>query len=111
MFKKLIKNKKGSIPVISEILQIFLNVTPKPILALIFILLISLIASFVIPMALQFFGYDCIMDNGQLELYQVPMNNIVTKSVFDFTNSKEGVRGIFGLEDYKYPENPFPNGD
>lgn len=104
--KKLLKSKKGGIPAINEIVMTILNVTPKPILYLIFILLITTIATFVIPVFLNLFGYACVYENGNLELYQVPMQSIAIKSVQDL---KEGIGDFFGLPTYELPDDPFPN--
>lgn len=105
----LLKSKKGGIPAINEIVMTFLNITPKPILALIFILLITTISGFVIPILLNTFGYSCVeRGNNDIELYQVPMTNIVQKSALDITR---GLSNLVGIEEYSLPENPFPNGN
>jgi len=100
--------KKGGIPIVNEIVMTFLRVTPKPILLLIFVLLVTTIATFVIPAMLNMFGYECIAVDGDLKLYQVPMNNLAQKSLSDI---KQGAREFAGFEDYKLPEDPFPDGD
>lgn len=99
--------KKGGIPAINEIVMTILNVTPKPILYLVFILLITTIASFIIPVFLNIYGYACVYEEGNLELYQVPMSAVGTKSVQDL---KEGVTELLGLTSYELPEDPFPTG-
>jgi len=106
--KKLIKSKKGGIPAINEMVMTFLNVTPKPILALIFILLITTLATFLVPSLLNLFGYECLDVDGDLELYQIPIGNIVPKTLLNIGQIFEGV---FGFEEFKLPEDPFPNGD
>lgn len=106
--KNLLKSKKGGIPAVNEIVMSFLNITPKPILILIFILLLTTISAFIIPTFLNLFGYECIGRNDEFILYQVPMSKMATKSIQDV---REGLRGIVGFEDYKLPDNPFPNGD
>jgi len=102
------ESKRGGIPAINEIVMTFLNVTPKPILFAIFIVLISIIGTFLMPTVLNLFGYACVTDAGSIELYQVPMNKLAEKS---FSDASKSVRTWFGLEDYKFPEDPFPNGD
>ena len=104
-FKKL--GKKGGIPAVNEIVMTILNVTPKPILILIFILLVTTIATFVIPLFLNLFGYACVYENSNLELYQVPMSAIGTKSIQDI---KSGLNELFGLPTYELPDDPFPTG-
>ena len=99
--------KKGGIPAINEIVMTILNVTPQPILFLIFILLITTIATFVIPLFLNLFGYACVYEGGDYRLYQVPFNNIATKSLQDV---QEGVTELFSLPTYEIPEDPFPYG-
>lgn len=106
--RKLLKSKKGGIPAINEIVMTFLNVTPKPILILIFILLVTTISSFVLPALFNIFGYACVYDNGQVELYQVPLSNLVEKTFFDISRT---TRDYFGIEDYELPYDPFPYGD
>lgn len=102
-------NKKGGIPAINEIVMTFLNITPKPILALIFILLITVIAGFVIPTLLSTFGYSCIeRGTGDIELYQVPMSSFAEKNFLDI---KQGLQGLVGYEEYSLPSDPFPNGN
>lgn len=104
----LLKSKKAGIPLINEVILTFLHTTPKPILFLIFLLLIGVFSIFVIPSVLNLFGYECVSQQGNLVLYQVPMNKLFEKSLFDI---RQGVRGIVGLKDYQLPEDPFPNGD
>jgi len=106
---KLLKSKKGAIPVINEVVDIILNITPKPILLLIFLLLITTIASFVMPFLLGVFGYSCVNEGGTYELYKVPVENIVQKTLII---DAEGVADtLLGLDDLKLPEDPFKNGD
>lgn len=106
--KKLLKSKKGGIPAINEIVMTILKITPKPILYLIFILLLTTIATFVIPVFLGLFGYDCVLEDGNLELYQVPIQSIAVKSIQDI---KEGFDEFLGLPSYELPEDPFPFGN
>lgn len=107
-FKRLLKSKKGGIPAINEIVLTILNITPKPILLLIFILLITTIATFIIPIFLGLFGYDCVYESGSLELYQVPIQSIAIKSIQDI---KGGFDDLIGLPSYELPEDPFPYGN
>lgn len=100
--------KKGGIPIVSEVLYTFLNVTPRPILFLIFIFLITTLATFVVPSVLNVFGYECIQVGNNIKLYQVPMSQLVQKTLLDV---KQGVREIARLGDYQLPSDPFPNGD
>lgn len=106
--KKLLKSKKGGIPAVNELVMTFLNVTPKPILALIFILLITTLATFFIPVFLNLFGYECLWVDDEIELYQVPVGNIVPKTLLNIGQLFESV---FGFEEFKLPEDPFPYGD
>lgn len=100
--------KKGAIPLISDLVTTFLSVTPRPILILIFILLITTLATFIIPAMFNLFGYECLSVDGDLRLYQVPMDKLAQKSLSDI---KQGLRSFAGFEDYKLPDDPFPNGD
>jgi len=106
--KKLLKSKKGGIPAINEIVMTILNITPKPILYLIFILLITTIATFIIPLFLGLFGYDCVLEDGNLELYQVPIQSIAVKSIQDI---KRGFDEFLGLPSFELPEDYFPQGN
>lgn len=106
--KKLLKSKKGGIPAINEVVMTFLKVTPKPILYLIFILLIGTISMFVVPALLNLFGWECLDVNGELHLFQVPIQNIVSKT---FLNIGEYFNQAFGFKEYQIPEDPFPDGD
>ena len=106
--KKILKSKKGGIPAVNEIVMTILNVTPKPILYLIFILLLTTIATFVIPLFLGLFGYDCVYDGGNLVLYQVPIQSIATKSIQDV---KQGFSDLLGLTTFELPEDYFPSGN
>jgi hypothetical protein len=111
MMKKgqsILKSKKGGIPIINEVVLTVLHSTPKPILFLIFLLLISAIGNFALPSILNMFGYECVSKAGVLTLYQVPMNKLFEKSLSDI---KQDLRGIVGLSDYQLPTDPFPNGD
>jgi len=100
--------KKGGIPAINELVMTFLNVTPKPILFLIFILLITTLATFLIPAMLNLFGYECIQVNDEIRLYQVPMDKFIEKAIPDI---KQGLRDLVGFKDYQLPDDPYPDGD
>lgn len=104
----ILKSKKGGIPAINEIVMTFLNITPKPILILIFLLLLVTISGFVIPIFLNLFGYYCVNHQDSLDLYQVPANNLLQKSFYDV---QKGVEGILGVEQYQLPDDPFPDGN
>jgi len=103
-----LKSKKGGIPVINEIVLTVLHSTPKPILILIFLLLLTVIGMFVIPTMLSLFGYSCATSGGVLNLYQVPMNKIIENA---FLNLQQGFMSLFGIQQYTLPDDPFPNGD
>lgn len=101
-------SKIKGIPAINELVLTFLNTTPKPILTLIFVLLITTLASFLIPAVLNLYGYECVAVGSELRLFQVPMDKLAEKTLSD---ARQGVRGFFGFEDYQLPDDPFPNGD
>lgn len=103
--KPLLKSKKGGIPIISEVLTTFFAVTPKPILIGLFIFLITVIASFVIPSLLSLWGYSCVYENSELELYQVPLSGTFGKVGYEVN---EYLRDFIGIGDYELPDNPFP---
>jgi len=100
--------KIQGIPAINELVLTFLNTTPKPILLLIFLLLTTTLATFILPAMLNLFGYECVAVGSELRLYQVPMDKLAEKTLSD---ARQGVRGFFGFEDYQLPDDPFPNGD
>jgi hypothetical protein len=102
------KSKRGGIPAINELVLTFLNTTPRPILLLIFLLLITTIASFIVPAVLNLFGYECVQVGDEIKLFQVPMDRLAEKSLSDV---KQGTRAFFGFEDYRLPDDPFPKGD
>ena len=80
--RSLLKSKRGQLPFISDIINIFLSIVPKPILLMLFILLITIISSFIIPLFLNtFIGYACVKENNVVELYQVPFNNLIRKTI------------------------------
>lgn len=104
----LLKSKKGGIPAVNEIVQIVMGVLPTPIKILLFLLLITTIASFIIPLFLNLFGYACVMEGSQVELYQVPMQNFFQKTAFDIERS---LTEIFTPSDFQLEEDPYPSGD
>lgn len=106
--KKLFKSKKGSIPIINEIVQIIMHSLPTPIKILLFLLLINLIGSFFIPTILGFFGYSCVENNGEILLYQVPMSKSIQNSFLQF---QQGFFSLFKIEEYTLPDDPFPYGN
>lgn len=106
--KSIWKSKKGGIPVINEVVLTILNTTPKPILFLLFLFLISLIGTVAMPSLLNLFGYECLQTNHGIALYQVPMANFLEKTAIDL---RQNVRSFFGLSDYQLPQDPFPSGD
>lgn len=101
-------SKIQGIPAINELVLTFLNTAPKPILVLIFLLLVTTLATFFIPALLNLFGYECVQVGDEIKLYQVPMDRLAEKSLVDV---KQSTRSFFGFEDYQLPEDPFPNGD
>lgn len=105
---RLLKSKKGGIPAINEIVQIVMGVLPNPIKFILFILLITTIASFIIPLFLGIFGYACIPRDDEIILYQVPMSKFVQKTAFDI---EQTFSDIFTLVDYQIPEDAFDSGD
>lgn len=106
--QSIFKSKKGGIPIINEVVLTVLHSTPKPVLFLIFLLLLSVIGNFALPSMLNMFGYECVSKQGVLTLYQVPMDKMFEKSLSDI---KQDLRGLVGLTDYQLPNDPFPNGD
>jgi hypothetical protein len=102
------KSKKGGIPVINEVVLTILHSTPKPVLFLLFLFLMSVIGNFALPSVLNMFGYECVSKQGTMTLYQVPMDKIFQKSLSDI---KQDLRALVGLTDYQLPDDPFPNGD
>lgn len=106
-FKSLWQSKRAQIPILSDAVNIFLDIVPTPIKILLFILLLSLLANFIMPTILGTFGYSCVIDNGDLELYKVPFNNLFQKS---FQDASFSLRGFLNLPDYELPEDAFPYG-
>lgn len=104
----MLKSKKGGIPAINEIVMTFLNITPKPILLLMFILLITTISGFIIPTMLSMVGYECVERNNQLLLYQIP-NSVLGGTIF--VDIERGLEGILGIQPFKLPDDPFPDGN
>lgn len=107
--RTLLSSKKGGIPAINELVLTFLNVTPRPILILIFLLLITTISAFLIPALLGLFGYECVYSpSGQIELYKIPIKNVAQVTITDIKNN---VAELLGFESYEFPDDAFPNGD
>lgn len=104
----LLKSKKGGIPAVNEIVQIVMGVLPTPIKIIIFILLITTIASFIIPLFLGMFGYACITEGDDISLYQVPMIKFLSKTAFDIERT---ATDFFTPRDYQFPEDVHPSGD
>jgi hypothetical protein len=104
----LLKSKKGGIPAVNEIVQIVMGVLPTPIKLVIFILLLTTIAGFVIPLLLGLFGYACVPQEDDILLYQVSMSKIIQKSAFDIQRT---FTDYFAPQDYQFPEDAHPNGD
>ena len=101
-------SKFKGIPAINELVLTFLNTTPRPILLLIFVFLITTLATFFVPAFLNLYGYECLQVGDEIQLYQVPLNKLASKTIADV---RLGVRTFFGFEDYQLPDDPFPNGD
>lgn len=99
------KSKKGAIPIVSEIVTIVMGILPAPVKVALFILLFTVIASFVIPAILSLWGYSCVYESGQYELYQVPLSGTFGKVSYEIN---EFLRDFIGIQDYELPENPFP---
>lgn len=108
IFKKLLKSKKGAIPVFNEILHLTLKIVPTPIWRLLFILLIPLLFTIIIPTILSLLGYTCIDRSGNLELYQVPLSSVLINT---YSNFQQGLYNLIGVTAYHLPEDPFPFGD
>ena len=109
--KRLLSSKKGIRRSISDMLRVILDVTPKPILFLLFIFLLTAISTFFMPLVLNMFGYECLTVEGDNVLYQIPMNtivNIIGKFQLDVRQFQEE---YLGVEVYELPEEPFPNGN
>ena len=104
----LLKSKKGGIPAISEIVQIVMGILPTPIKILLFLLLITTIASFIIPLFLGLFGYACVMEGSQVELYQVPISQFFQKTAYDIEKT---LTDVFTTADYQLPEDAHPSGN
>ena len=106
ILQKIINSKKAGVPLVNEIILLLQKIIPAPVWFLLFLLLVTLIGSFLVPAILNFFGYECLYgDTGTLDLYQVPMDKILQKSVsVDF-------RSMLGLAEFQLPDDPFPNGD
>lgn len=109
IFNKLLKSKKAGVPLVNEIILLLQKIIPKPVWVLIFLLLVTLIGSFLVPSILNFFGYECLYENNELTLYQVPLDKIISKSVT--IDLKQQVRSFFSLPEFEIPQDPFPNGD
>ena len=100
--------KKGGIPAVNEIVTFVTGILPDPIKILLFILIIGLLASFVIPLILGLFGYACVNEFGTDTLYIVPMDSFVQKTFNDLYST---VNNYINPKDYQVPEDPFPDGD
>lgn len=108
ILKRLLKSKKGGVPVLSEIVHIVMSILPTPIKILLFVLLITTISSFFIPAILGEFGYACVNEANKLELYQTPMKNILGKTSLDLFT---GLETTFFPSRFQFPDDPYPNGD
>lgn len=105
---RILKSKRGQIPIVSDFIHIFLSVTPKPILALLFIFLITLIAGVILPGMLKLMGYTCLYgEDGTPQLWQVPPGSLLDNLM---SNINQKAREIF-YQQYILPDDPFPNGD
>lgn len=106
--RKLFKSKKGGIPVINEILSFYNSHVPDWIKKIVFVLLITTLAGFLIPIIFQFFGYACVQEGSSVELYQVPLNNLIDKLFLDLQRGFSTF--IFGGQVQVSPD-AFPLGD
>ena len=106
--RNLWKSKKGGIPVISELVTIVMDILPAPIKIGLFILLFTVIASFILPAIFSLFGYSCVYETGEVELYQVPMRSSFGKLGFEL---EEFTKGWFSIKDYQMPDDAYPAGD
>jgi hypothetical protein len=108
IFKRLIKSRKGGVPVLNEIVHIVLKIVPNPIFKLLFLLLIPVLLSTLMPAILSLFGYTCIDRGGTIELYQVPLGNVLLNT---YVNFQQGAYNLIGVTAYHLPEDPFPYGN
>jgi hypothetical protein len=106
--QKLWKSKKGGIPVIGELVTIIMDVLPAPIKVGLFVILFTVIASYIIPAILSLGGYACVPESGQVELYQIPLTNTFAKFGFELNDY---LKGFVWIKDYQMPEDPYPDGD
>lgn len=100
--------KFKGIPAINEIVTFITGILPTPVKVLLAIFLVTTVASFVVPAILNLFGYACVDELGSLELYQIPMNNLVQKTAIDI---KRGLTEILFPDRFTLPDDPFPDGD
>ena len=96
------------IPAINEIVTFITGILPAPVKIILAVLLVTTIASFVMPAILNLFGYACVEEQGDLELYQIPMSSLVQKTVIDISR---GFSEVFLGTEYQLPDDPFPDGD
>lgn len=106
--RSLLKSKKGGIPAINEIVITVMGILPTPVKIFLFLLLITTISGFVLPLMLNMFGYACVDEFGSTELYQVPVTKVFTKTLFDIGRSAQS---FLLPQDYLIPEDPHPDGD
>jgi hypothetical protein len=104
----LLKSKKGALGSLATVFHTVMDLIPTPIKLLLFVFLITALASFMLPLLFGFFGFECIEVGSEDKLFQVPMSNFIENV---WTEAKQTVRDFFGFEDYQLPSDPFPGGD